>query len=458
MELRRFETPGIAHYAYLLADGGEAAVIDPRRDVDEYIRVARTLGVRIRYVIETHRQEDFVMGAAHLAERTGAAIVNGAHELFGHGDIRLADGDAIDLGRARIRALHTPGHTPESMSYAVFPREELWQAWGVFTGDALFFGDTGRTDLSDPDRTEENAALLYEMIHRKIVPLGDGALVFPAHGPGSVCGSGMDPRPMSTIGGERQYNAVLTSSQDVFVRRKASERLPRPPYFRTMEKVNLQGGLAPVGSPGEVPLLTPDEVAQAAKHAELLDTREPEAFAGGHIAGAYSIWLDGLAPFAGWIAEPTTPIVLILERDTDLEAAYLHLSRIGLDGVEGALLGGFDAWRTSGHPIETSGIITPHELTARADMLEVLDVREPAAYDAGHIAGARHCWVGDVEREVGALELDHRQPVVVTCGSGHRSGLAASMLLRHEFHDVRNLLGGMTAWRELDLPWERKAA
>ncbi|WP_210425305.1 MBL fold metallo-hydrolase [Spongiibacter thalassae] len=210
------ETPGIAHYAYLIADGGEAAIVDPRRDIDDYLTAARQLGSRIRYVIETHRQEDFVMGSAHLAERTGAEVANGEHELFGHGDIRLKDGESFSVGKLTVKALHTPGHTPESMCYAVYAPENEQSPWCVFTGDTLFFGTTGRTDLPDAERSVDNAGLLYDSVHNKIAGLGDRALVLPAHGPGSVCGSGMAERPYSTLGDEKGYNEVFTLSREDF--------------------------------------------------------------------------------------------------------------------------------------------------------------------------------------------------------------------------------------------------
>jgi len=454
VKLRRIETPEISHFAYLIADDGEAAIVDPRRDVEEYLSVARDLGVRIRYVIETHRQEDFVMGSAHLAARTGAEIVNGEHDLFGHGDRRLADGDELCLGSLRIRALHTPGHTPESMSYAVYAGAGSDEAWGVFTGDALFFGDTGRTDLPDADAARDNAALLYDMIHQKIAPLGDQALVLPAHGPGSVCGSGMAPLPSSTIGAERRYNVVFTCSRDEFAEKKGSERIPRPPYFRHMEKVNLDGGLPPAGHPDEVALLGVDELAERIEGAYCIDTRQPEAFAGGHVERAYSIWLGGLPVFGGWIAEPDTPLYLVGDRDADIATAFTHLSRIGIDGVRGALAGGFGSWRSSGRPLEFSGVITPRQLAERRDELPVLDVREPDEFASGHIPGARNVYVGHLEDQLDQLSLDRDEPVAVTCGVGHRAGVAVSILRRAGFTDVRNLLGGMKAWSALDLSTE----
>lgn len=454
MKLRRFETPAISHFAYLLADGGEAAVIDPRRDVDEYLEAARELGVAIRYVIETHRQEDFVMGAAHLAERSGARIVNGEHDLFGHGDIRLRDGDTFELGDLRIRALHTPGHTPESMCYAVF-QDAGQRAWGVFTGDALFYGDTGRTDLPDENRSVENAALLYDMIHSKLAGLGDGAQVLPAHGPGSVCGSGMAELPASTLGVEKQYNPVFLKGQEDFAEDKGGERMPRPPYFRHMEEVNLGGGVPPTGR--EIALLGAtgfDEALSQAAGGLLIDTRGPEAFAGGHLDDAQSIWLSGLPVFGGWIAGPQTHIALVTERDADVELAALHLSRIGIDGARVALAGGFDAWRNAGRPMVRSAVATPRDLRERLDRVHVLDVRDPDEFASGHIPGAQNIYVGYLEDRLSAVDCSPDDPLVVTCSVGHRGGLALSILERAGFTNVRNLLGGMKAWSALDLPRE----
>lgn len=451
MQLKRFETPGIAHYAYLIADGSEAAVVDPRRDIDVYLDAARAAGVRIRYIVETHRQEDFVIGSAALAAATGAEVVNGEHRLFGHGDLRLADGDAFELGGLRVTALHTPGHTPESMCYAVYETGEAREPWAVLTGDALFYGATGRTDLADPKQTRENAALLYDSLHARLGPLGDSALVLPAHGPGSVCGSGMAERPWSTLGEEKRSNEVFTLDRDTFARRKESERLPRPPYFRHMEEVNLAGGL-PDRRLRSVPLAEIDAFADGRQDALVFDTREPEAFAGGHLQGSYGIWLEGLPVFGGWVADAHTPIRLVTDRNDDVATAALHLSRIGLDNVRAALAGGFGSWRISGRPIESSGVITPRELHEARDRFQVLDVREEAEFAAGHIPGAHHLYVGDLPTGLAELPLDPAAPLVVTCSVGHRAGLGVSILLRGRFRDVRNLLGGMTAWQALDLP------
>lgn len=456
MQLHRFETPGLAHYAYLIADEGVGAIVDPSRYVDDYIETARSLGVRIDYVIETHRQEDFVMGSAHLAELTGAKVVNGRHACFGRGHLRLADGHTFDIGGLTIRALHTPGHTPESMSYAVFASEAPKRAWGVFTGDTLFFGDTGRTDLPAAEKSVDNAALLYDSVNTKLAPLGDATLIFPAHGPGSVCGSGMAPRPMSTIGAEKLYNPVFILDREAFAAEKGGERIPRPPYFRHMEDVNLLGGLPPVA---HVPrLLSAEELSDRPGDSILIDTREPEAYAGGHIGGAYSVWLGGLPLFGGWVAAHDSEVYLYADSVSDVEVAIRYLGQIGIDGVRGILRGGFGTWRSSGRPIERAGVITPRELAERLDDFTVVDVREDDEVARGRIPGARHIYVGYLEEALPALELDRAKPIAVTCGVGHRAGVAASILRRAGYEHVYNLLGGMTAWQRLRLRTEAEPA
>lgn len=454
MDLRRFETPGIAHYAYLICDGSEGALVDPSRDVQPYLDAARELGVRLRYILETHRQEDFVMGSAELARRSGAKIVNGRHKLFGHGDLRLKDGEAIPLGKLSIRALHTPGHTPESHCYAIHTDDDMKRAWCLFTGDTLFYRETGRTDLTDAKLSVENAGLLYDSVHDKLATLGDTALVLPAHGPGSVCGSGMAERPLSTLGEEKRFNPVFKLSRAVFAKRKGGEQMPRPPFFRHMEKVNLAGGMAPKLGKGDIPLVDLQAFELATEGLLVVDTREPEAFAGGHIIDSLNIWRGGLPVFGGWVADAETPLYLVTDTDTQVDEARTHLSNIGMDNVPAALAGGFGSWRKSGRPLRRSRMITPAELAERHAEAQIVDVREADEYQQGHIPSARHLYVGYLPRQLNKLKLDPTQPVVVTCSVGHRAGLAASLLLQCGFRDVRNLMGGMTAWKALDLPME----
>ncbi|MEO8930486.1 MAG: rhodanese-like domain-containing protein [Caldimonas sp.] len=461
MIFERIKTPGIAHVAYLIGDKGEAAVIDPRRDVDEYLTLARKHQATIKYSIETHRQEDFVMGSAELARLCGARVINGRHSEFGHGDIQLGDGESFEIAKGvRIVALHTPGHTPESMSYAVYLKDAPDRAWAVFTGDTLFIGEAGRTDLTDPSKTAEHAAQLYDAVHAKLVPLGDQTILLPAHGAGSVCGGNIAERDESTLGLERAYNPVFVRSREAFIQGKLDERIPRPPYFRHMEQVNSGGGMGALTTASSVRVLQPKEFQSESRRGIVFDLRRPEAYAGGHIPGSYSIWSAGLPVFAGWVADPGSSIYLVVDdADKALDDAVKALGRVGLDRVEGVLAGSFEAWRDHGLPMAGIGTVDPTRVHADvgSGALHVIDVRDDQEFETeGHIPGASHLYVGYVERELDRLEpsFDRNAPVVVTCGVGHRASLAASMLMRRGARDVRNLLGGMQAWQHLEQPMD----
>jgi hydroxyacylglutathione hydrolase len=456
--LQKFKTDGLAHVAYLLGDEPEAVLVDPRRDVEEYIEAARANNLVIKYVMETHRQEDFVMGSRRIKELLGAKIVTGEHELFGHSDIRLGDGQRFKLGSLELQALHTPGHTPESTCYALYVDAAPEHALAVFTGDTLFIGETGRTDLTDPERTSEHAGQLFDAVHGKLLPLGDQTILWPAHGSGSVCGGNIANRDESTLGIERRYNPVFTLTRDAFMKAKVVERIPRPPYFRHMEKVNLEGGMSAAKRPDDVTLLTPADFATRIKGGLVIDTREPEAFAGGHVPNAINIWLAGLPVFGGWIADETTRIFLVVGRMNDLPTALTHLGRVGLDNVEGVLLGGFDTWRDAGMPVAFSETVGPRELQRNLDTTSVLDVREDSEFEEeGHIPGACHLYVGYLDDHLGRIERELKQKpnVAVTCSVGHRAGLASSLLQRRGIPHVSNVLGGMTAWKKLEYPIAR---
>src|SRR5690625_2718384 len=308
MLFKRIKTPAIAHIAYLLADEGEALLVDPSRDIQKYLDCLEAESLRLRYVVETHRQEDFEMGGAALRHATGAQIVAGVHKYFDHADLRLEDGEEWHLGSLRIRALHVPGHTPESLCYAVFLSGATDQAWGVFTGDALFIGDTGRTALTDPSRTGENAGRLYDALHAKVFPLGDQGQVFPAHGAGSACGGDVAERDHSTIGIERHTNKASVLRRGGFMEYKSQEKIARPPYFCRMEAVNLQAG-RPMDS-AAIPWMNARDFAEAQSRGLVVDTRLPEGFAGGHLPDSYSIWLAGLGRYPGWLHDQRLYLLL----------------------------------------------------------------------------------------------------------------------------------------------------
>jgi hydroxyacylglutathione hydrolase len=387
---------------------------------------------------------------------TGASIVTGEHELFGRSDLRLKDGAQLKAGNTRFVALHTPGHTPESVCYAVYREDAGERCWALFSGDALFVGETGRTDLADPARTAQNAGLLYDALHAKIAPLGDQALLYPAHGSGSACGGNIAERDESTLGIEKGTNPAFTKSREEFIRHKLSEKLPRPPYFRHMEKVNLEGG-RPLPSLQRVALLPPREFERSSKLGIVVDTRSPDAFASAHIPGSYNVWLGGLATFGGWLADEGTPVFLVVDAPGEVETAVLSLARVGIDSISGVLAGGIAEWREQGLPIAEFGTTSAREAAQwkkRGEAL-MLDVRDEHEWSEGHIPGALHVYVGHLEDSLGELEPAKGKRLVVHCSVGNRAGLAASMLHRHGVGNVYNMLGGISAWRSLNLPLER---
>ncbi|MBZ2209587.1 MBL fold metallo-hydrolase [Massilia sp. R798] len=452
MFFQRIKTKGLGHNAYMLGCGdGLAVIVDPRRDVDDYLALARANNLSIAYVIETHRQEDFEFGSASLAQLSGAKILGGTHRLSGRVDVALADGEECKVSTTRLVALATPGHTPESMCYAVYPADSGDQCWGVFTGDTLFVGDTGRTDLSDPERTAENAGILYDSVHAKLAPLGGQALILPAHGAGSACGGNISQRDDSTLGVEQATNPVFKQSRAQFIDQKVREKLPRPPYFTHMEVVNLDAGRA-LPPPTGQRILQPQELHRRLAEGLLIDTRSPEAFAASHIEGSYNIWLGGLSSFGGWIANDASTIFLVVDEGAQAPAAVAALARIGIDGVAGVLAKGVAGWREAGLAVEASGTTSALETSRWMEDgdVHVLDVRDDMEWEEKHIPGAHHMFVGYLEAN--PLQVPHERKIVVHCSVGHRAGLAVSILRRQGFSNVYNMLGGLTAWEKLDLP------
>lgn len=454
MIFKTFKTPGLAHNSYLIASKEMAIVIDPRRDIDEYLDYAREEGVSIEYIFETHRQEDFVMGSRALRDVTGAKIVGGDHEIFSHCDFRLQDWEFIRIEDFKIQSLHTPGHTPESLCYAFYQNGKE-ECWALFSGDSLFIGDTGRTDLSDKKLTGQNAGKLFDVIQDKILPLGSQTLIYPAHGAGSVCGKNIADYDASTLGYEKTYNPVFILSRKEFMDHKTHERIPRPPYFSKMEEINFEGGLA--HAPECVPpFLDPKTFREASRDGVVIDTRLPEAYASAHIENSYSIWHGGLHVFSGYVADADSPIYLVLENKDQTKSALQHLRRIGLDNIRGILVS-FEAWRNAGMKFVSASVISPQELHQNLRDFFILDVREISEFeDNGHIHGATNAYVGDLAKVLDEITTD--KPIVVTCGVGHRASLALSILQRAGKMNVYNLLGGMKAWGALNLPLEKKKA
>jgi len=448
MIFERIKSEGLAHLSYFIGSGDEAIVIDPRRDCQVYVDLARKEGMKIRYIFETHRNEDYVIGSLELKKLTGAKIYHGTGVDFKYGNF-LNDGQEIGFGSMKLIALHTPGHTDESMSYTLADLDAGKEPIIVFTGDALFIGDVGRTDLYGPEEAPRLASNLYDSIFNKIFPLGDEVILCPAHGAGSVCGGSIAKREYSTLGLERTQNPALQKTEkEEFVKFKVEEQLEFPPYFEKMERYNLQG--PPLLQGLSVPeLLFPDEFkAEMEKGAVVVDTRMPHSFGGAHIKDTYSIWLGGVPSFAGWVLPYDKPILLVLEEKEQLEIAVRYLIRLGYDNVAGFLNGGIAAWYMKALPIDGFNLISVHDLKNKLERNEemvLLDVRKKEEWDEGHIEGARHIYVGHLEENLDKVPKEY--PVIVCCDSSRRSSIAASILKKNGYGKVYNVLGSMTAWK-----------
>lgn len=444
MFIERIVSEGLAHFSYIAGNYDDAFVVDPKRDVDSYIKISESNCCRIRFVFETHRNEDYLVGSLELEQRTGCRIIHSDRLDFGYGE-PATENDTFYIGGMKIRAIETPGHSPESLSFVLYPSlGEIPVA--VFTGDALFYGNVGRTDLLGEEKTAEYASNLHDSLHGKLLLLGDGTILYPAHGDGSACGGTMSNIAISTIGYERATNPLLGLTSEEFIERKKIENIPLPPYFVRMAENNLNGPQLLPENPVK-PMDAP-EFAIVMADCTVVDTRSPISFAGGHIKGSYNIWLRGLPNFAGWILDYERDILLVTERKEDAGTAKLYLARIGLDKVKGYLCEGIEDWQNRGMLLGQSGVYTVDDFYEKMkdEELFVLDVREKEEYAEGHIPGAVNIYVGELEKRLAEIPSD--RSVVSVCSTGNRAGLGVSILERGGFKKVYNLIGGMTAWKE----------
>jgi hydroxyacylglutathione hydrolase len=446
----RVEAKGLAHNSYIVGDGNRAVVIDPRRDCDIYVELAAREGMRITHVLETHRNEDYVIGSLELASKTGAEVLHSAHDQLPYGYGRaIVEGETLPVGQLRLEPIHTPGHTRGHMSFLL--REAAGAPWVVFTGDALFAGDIGRCDFYGEDKLHEMAGLLYESIFHKLLPLGDGVIVAPAHGSGSACGTAIAERPWTTIGLERAHNRWLQCrTKDDFVQH-AARMLDYPPYFRMMEKLNLEGAplLCTVRQPAA---LSAKEFAAGAKDVTVLDTRWELGFNSAHVPGAISIWEMGLSGWAGWFVTYDKPILLVGD-SSDVSPVVRVLSRLGFDRIEGFLAGGMISWHSAGLPSQRIPTVTVQELCRLLDdgtAAWILDVRSLAEVEQQAVPGAQHIHLSHLLEAMGQVPRD--RPVSIFCGSGVRSTVAASLLQRAAYDNVSVVLGGLSAWSSVRCP------
>lgn len=444
MLIQTVKSEVVSHLSYIVGSNDEAAVIDPRRDCQVYLEIANRWGAKIKYIFETHRNEDYVTGSLELANLTDATIFHGLGLPWKFGKT-LQDKQEIKVGSLKIRALHTPGHSPESTSYVLYDPEIGDQPVIVFTGDTLFVGDVGRTDFLGEEMTPVMSEKLYDSITNKLLPLGDGVIVCSAHGAGSVCGGKISEREISTIGIEKKTNPMLNLSKEEFVKHKTGEQHATPPYFKKMEEFNLNGPpiLGAIPNPRT---LTPSEFKKAAETAYIIDTRTPAAFGAAHVKDSFSLPPSRLSN-VGWIADYNKPILLVVEDLEALDFAVRNLLRLGLDNVTGYLSGGIEAWYKEGLPIAKTGLLSVHELKRMIDSkqkIAVLDVRRENEWNEGHIEGAIRIYLGHLPKQTDQLPRD--VPIIVICKTGNRSSFGTSILLRAGFDKVYNVLGGTSAW------------
>lgn len=443
----------LAHASYVVSSEGVAAVIDPQRDVDLYLEIAREKGLKIEHIIETHLHADFVSGHRELADRTGARIYIGAGSGAGFPHTALNDGDSLQFGQCRLDFLSTPGHTLESMCVAMTDLTEPSRPRAVFTGDTLFVGDVGRPDLSGDHTPQELAGMLYESLQQKLLKLPDETEIFPAHGAGSLCGRQMSTERSSTIGKERRTNyALRANTREEFISLLTDVMPPRPEYFLRDVELNRQGASALDQIAPPVAVSAAEVRRLQGEGAIVLDTRPVTEFAAGHVPGSIQIGLSG--QYASWAARIIgldSRIILVGEDLEHLQESQMRLARVGIENVHAYLEDGISGWIRAGYEAESTPQISVQEfaglLETENGQLAVLDVREPGEVEAGAIANSVRIPLGELAKRTAELERD--KLLVVHCKGGYRSSIATSILRRAGFRDIANLTGGFDAWKAM---------
>jgi hydroxyacylglutathione hydrolase len=461
MIFQQFVLESLGHASYLVGSDktGEALVLDVRRDVDVYFEAARGHGLRLAYALDTHQHNDYLTGICELPVRGEVQLLAGARAELGYRARPLRDGDGIEMGEVLIETLHTPGHTPEHVSLLVTDRSRGADPALLLSGGALLVGDLARPDLlGGHDHMLAMAEAMRQTLQEKILSLPDHVEVYPTHVAGSLCGGNIGSRYSTTIGYERRLNALLgciVSKSQFVTECLNTDNLPAvPPYWRRMRGMNQQGPpvLGVLADPP--PLLVPDFARLQAGGAVVVDCRSPEAHGGGHVPRSINVGVGPTFPtWAGSVLPVGAPLILVLERPSDLWEVCWSLLRIGYDLPKGWLAEGMYAWRTSGKDVEMLSQWTVAQLQQQIKQdrdLIVLDVRQPQEWVGGHIANALHITGAQLLER--AVEIPKDRPVAVVCSSGYRSSVAASVLVQLGHRQVFNVLGGMTAWTRAGFP------
>lgn len=459
MEIKQIYTGCLAQGSYYIKCCDEAAIVDPLREVQQYIDMAERDGVKIKYIFETHFHADFISGHLTLAEKTGAQIVYGPTAETSFDSIIAEDGQRFKIGKIEIEALHTPGHTMESTTYLVHGKQGEHHA--IFSGDTVFLGDVGRPDLAQKatNMTQEDlAGMLFDSIRNKILPLGDDVIIYPGHGAGSACGKNMSKETIGTLGHEKKHNYALREdmTKDEFVK-ELCEGLPKPlEYFGFNVAMNKHGykSIDEVIDSGQN-MLSVEDFISTSKQSEalILDVRHQREFIKGFIPGSIFIGLSGtFAPWVGaLLVDVKIPLLLVAEPGTEVEA-ITRLSRVGFDNVIGILNGGFNSWKEAGKSVDTITAVSASELAEKVNSdsnTKVVDVRRPGEYSAEHVDGASHAPLSFL---TDYLERLPNEDFYMHCAGGYRSVIANSILKKHGIHNAIEVLGGYNAIKKTDAP------
>ncbi len=455
MHVQQLYTSCLSEAAYFISHNGEAAVIDPLRDIDGYLKMAEEQGATIKYIFETHFHADFVSGHLELAKATGAPIVYGPQTEAGFDFRKAEDGEIFSIGGLKLQVLHTPGHTLESTCYLL--HDEAGKPYCVFTGDTLFVGDVGRPDLFSGNMSkEELAGMMFDSLQTKIEMLPDDVIVYPAHGPGSSCGKALGKETFSTIGTQKANNYALADmSKEDFIKEVTTGLNAPPVYFSLNARINKEGyePMETLMEQGMKALSTTDFKKAVSDGAWILDTRPATDFTSGFVPESISIGLDGrYAEWAGSLLPFAQPLVLVTEPGKERES-ITRLARVGIERVQGYLEGGVEGWKAAGETLDLIIDIEPDELAMDMpydNRLEVIDVRKPGEFEGGHVKGATNLPLSDMADILNIATLDADHNLYVHCAGGYRSVIACSILKRQGFHNLRNVLGGWAQMKEVE--------
>ncbi len=449
MKFKQFYLGCLSHASYYIGSEGEAAIIDPQRDIQQYLDEAETNGEKIKYIIETHSHADFVSGHLELAEKTGAQIVYGQRANTTFPTLKVKDGDELQIGRVELKFMETPGHTPEGITILAKNTENESEPLKMFTGDTLFIGDVGRPDLigSIGFTAEQMGSMLYDSLHEKILPLPDETEVYPAHGAGSLCGKSLSKETWSTLGNQRQFNyALKPMTKDEFVKIVAADQPEVPMYFPKSAAKNLEGSKSLSELPQPVEMTTAEIDAF---EGVVLDIREKDDYGAGHVKGAINIGLAGqFASWSGTLISIGTPIAVTAATKEQVDETFMRLARVGIETIKGYIL----LENYGGEMVVIEQVPVAEVAKEINEEVQFIDVRRPAEHATGHAKGTLNIPLDRLANEIGQINPD--KPTYVICQSGYRSSVGTSILENAGVKEIYNVAGGTAAWIDAEFETE----